>query len=339
MSNSMLEQAIIDAKELREAAVKNAESHIIEKYSSEVKQAVSKLLEQDEESEPAMGMDMDMDMDAEPEVTSTAMEQVPMAHLSSEPEDDMVVVNLDDIIAAAGSEDEAEIEDGAMDREEIADEVGISLDMEDETVPANRDDELELDEDQLVDLFKEMLAVDVPQEELDLGKEESVTEDSKDELEKDEDLEMVRKDGMAKEDIEEYDRQIQKNESLQKENNLLKNLLEKVKDRLEETNLQNARLLYANRVLSDNSLNEQQKKRIVGIVDAARSVEEAKMVYETLQKTTATRSKNSPESLSEVISKSSSVILAGNRDKETSTNSRSSNTTYNRWATLAGTKN
>lgn len=334
MSNSMLEQAIIDAKELREAAVKNAESHIIEKYSSEVKQAVSKLLEQDEEPELTMGMDMD----AEPEVTSTAMEQVPMAHMSSESEDDMVVVNLDDIIAAAESEDEDEVEDGAMDREEIADEVGISLDLEDETAPANRDDELELDEDQLVDLFKEMLAVDVPQEELDLGKEESVTEDSKDELEKDEELEMVRKDGMAKEDIEEYDRQIQKNESLQKENNLLKNLLEKVKDRLEETNLQNARLLYANRVLSDNSLNEQQKKRIVGIVDAARSVEEAKMVYETLQKTTATRSENSPESLSEVVSKPSSVILAGNRKAETSTKSRSSNT-YNRWATLAGTKN
>ena len=48
MSN-MLEQAIIDAKTLREAAVKNAESAIIEKYSAEVKTAVEKLLEQEDD--------------------------------------------------------------------------------------------------------------------------------------------------------------------------------------------------------------------------------------------------------------------------------------------------
>ena len=302
MSNSMLEQAIVDAKELREAAVKNAESQIIEKYSSEVKHAVSRLLEQDDELELG-SMD---GMDSDTEITSTAMEQVPMAHLSTDPEDDMVVVDLDDIIAAAGAEGE-EIEDGSLGREEIADEVGLTLDPEEgSAAPANRDDELDIDEGQLVDLFREMLAVDVPQEELDLGAEESIEEQSKDELEK--------------------------------ENNLLKNLLEKVKNRLEETNLQNARLLYANRVLNDNSLNEQQKNRIVGIVKTARSVEEAKMVFETLQKTTAARPSSVPKSLSEVVSKPSSVILAGNRNKETSAKSKGSNT-YSRWATLAGTKN
>ena len=49
MSN-MLEQAIVDAKALREAAVKSAESAIVEKYNSEVKDALHKLLEQDEAS-------------------------------------------------------------------------------------------------------------------------------------------------------------------------------------------------------------------------------------------------------------------------------------------------
>ena len=50
MSN-MLEQAIVDAKALREAAVKSAEAAIVEKYNTEVKNAVSKLLEQDDELE------------------------------------------------------------------------------------------------------------------------------------------------------------------------------------------------------------------------------------------------------------------------------------------------
>ena len=54
MSN-MLEQAIVDAQSLREAAIKNAESEIVEKYSDEVREAVTKLLEQDDELD--LGLD------------------------------------------------------------------------------------------------------------------------------------------------------------------------------------------------------------------------------------------------------------------------------------------
>ena len=47
MSN-LLEEAIVDAKALKEAAMKNAQTAIVEKYSDEVKQAVDSLLnEQD----------------------------------------------------------------------------------------------------------------------------------------------------------------------------------------------------------------------------------------------------------------------------------------------------
>jgi hypothetical protein len=51
----MLEQAVIDAQSLKEAAIKNAEREILEKYSSDVKQAVDALLEQDE-MDPMAGM-------------------------------------------------------------------------------------------------------------------------------------------------------------------------------------------------------------------------------------------------------------------------------------------
>ena len=107
MSN-MLEQAIVDANALREAALKSAEAAIVEKYNDEVKGAVSKLLEQDDE----LGLDADMGMEPgaeEVEIDSTAMEQVPMAHLGDE-DDEVVVVDLDDIIAAADAEDR---DDGA----------------------------------------------------------------------------------------------------------------------------------------------------------------------------------------------------------------------------------
>ena len=328
MSN-MLEQAIVDAKALREAAIKSAEANIVEKYNDEVRSAVSKLLEQDDE------MDLGMDMEPEPEaeVDSTAMEQVPMAHLSDEGED-IVVVDLDDIIAAAESE-EGDEEPVEMDREEIADEVGLPL--EDENAFNRSDEEINLDENELVEMFKELLVVDVPQVELDRA-EERLTADQ---VEQDEAVEAVETDGMDEEDAEDLERNDLKNnapqqEALRKENENLKGLLEQVKNKLQEINLQNARLLYANRVLGDSSLNEQQKAKIAELVSGARSVEEAKMVYETLQKTMAGIKKTAPQSLSEVVTKRSSVILSGNRKEERTTEP---SPTYSRWATLAAINN
>jgi hypothetical protein len=325
----MLEQAIVDAKTLREAALRNAETAIVEKYSGEVKEAVQKLLEQDEAADdPMFG-----DMGAPDADDSTAMEQVPMAHLSDN-EEEIVVVDLDDIVAAAEedtAEESEEDETFTLDRSEIADEVGIDLDAEE--APANRDDDLEINEEELVDIFKEMLSVDVPAIEVTHSEEEA----EEDEEEETEEKEMVHTDGMTQDDIDEYYRTMAKNENLQQENKNLKKIINKFKKQLQETNLHNARLLYTNRVLSTNSLNEQQKTKIVDMVQKSRSITEAKMVYETLQKTMAGDStkRSSSQSLSEAVTKPSSVIL-GHRPRNSDKSER--NPTVNRWATLAGLK-
>jgi hypothetical protein len=208
MSNSMLEQAIVDAQALREAAMKNAESEIVEKYSDEVKQAVSRILEQDEDMDMDLGLGLD---DEEAEIDSTAMEQVPMAHVSDS-EEDIVEVDLDDIIAAAEDDEDEEFE---MGRDEIADEIGIDLDTE---APANReDDEVNLDESELVELFKELLVLDVSETAI----EDSMEESSADELEEDEEAVVQDDDvapepveGMDKDDIEDYRKEKKANESL-----------------------------------------------------------------------------------------------------------------------------
>ena len=46
--SSLLEEAIVDAKALKEAALKNAENTVLEKYAAEVKGALNTLLEQEE---------------------------------------------------------------------------------------------------------------------------------------------------------------------------------------------------------------------------------------------------------------------------------------------------
>jgi hypothetical protein len=72
------------------------------------------------------------------------------------------------------------------------------------------------------------------------------------------------------------------------------------------------------------------------MISGARSVEEAKMVFETLQKTLAgTSGRKTPQSLSEAVSRRSSVILSGRRKEEATDD----NPVVNRWATLAGINN
>ena len=331
--SSMLEQAIIDAQTLREAAIKNAETAVVEKYSDEVREAVSNLLEQEDD----LGLDLGLEdtdtaetpAEASPE-TEEVVDQAPAAHLA---EDETVVIDLDDIGATLEKElasGEASEDDGVS-RDEMMD----SLELDTEEEPANRPDqeleeEIDLDEGELVDLFKEILAVDVPQGDIDMALEEAPEE----ELTQDELQETPPTDGMNKEDVEELQAKLEKeNDDLKEQVAKLTETLNVAKETFEKLNLHNARLLYANRVLSDSSLNEQQKSKIAEMVDKARSVEEAKLVFETLQKTMATTKKVAPQSLSEAVSKSSSVILGGNRRDERTTES---NPTTNRWATLAG---
>jgi hypothetical protein len=319
MSN-MLEQAILDAKTLRESALKTAELAVVEKYSSEVRNAVHKLLEQDGDLE-----------DASAESTSTVMEKVPMGHLSEDGE--QVVVDLENILAAADeipSDEEYE-----QDLDTVADniDVDLSTDEESQESPGNRDDEIDIDEGELVSMFKEMMVVDVPQVELDKAQEAL----HQDQLEQDEEAIYTSTAGMDEEDIKELERTRARVMGVQKENKELRSTLRTVKVRLEELLLQNARLLYANRVLNDTSLNEQQKDKIAELVENAKSVEEAKTIFETLQKTMAESKNHAPaQSLAEAITRRSSVILAGRRPE--APDSTDANPTYNRWATLAGTQ-
>ncbi len=101
---------------------------------------------------------------------------------------------------------------------------------------------------------------------------------------------------------------------------------------MEEVNLSNARLLYTNRVLNSTSLNERQKTKIVESISNADSVEEAKVIYETLQSAVGeSRNSKSPQSLREAVEKPSPTLP---RRRENNTQ----NPHFNRMRALAGIK-
>ena len=102
---------------------------------------------------------------------------------------------------------------------------------------------------------------------------------------------------------------------------------------MEEVNLSNAKLLYQNRVLNSASLNERQKDRIVETISNAKTVEEAKIIYETLQSAVGPNSsKSKPKSLNEVVTKRSSAFMPRKEEKRV-------DPFMARMKTLAGIKN
>jgi FtsZ-binding cell division protein ZapB len=157
--SSLLEQAIVDAKALKEAAMKNAEATIIDKYSEEVKSTLNQLLEQDElealmGGEDAPSPDAEAAMDEEVEKDEIA-EGVPdaftedVAELGGVNEGDDAQVTID---FAELAEALKELREGVEEEE--------TLDEEEEKEEEPMDEELELDEDSIMEMVASMLSDD-----------------------------------------------------------------------------------------------------------------------------------------------------------------------------------
>jgi len=350
--SSMLEQAIVDAEALKEAAIKNAESIIIDKYSEEVKKAVHNLLEQDEE------MDLDMDMEEEPlddgppdEPASDIADDIAPAHsvgssgddevdalrgavgaaeealedvsdkldalenVTDAGEDSEVEIDLDQLRAQLDDADEVEADD-MLDREDVA------ADLEEEPPLEEAAEEFDIDSDTLEALVQE-LQVDIdpkaggwlsyPDEKLHHAAEQKLAAAQDDAVAEENDE--LRK-AMKSVQLENKNLQTQSNTTQEKNKKLEQTILH-LKGRFDEINLSNARLLYTNKVLSSASLNERQKNKIVEAISKADTIEEARVIYETLENATGeTQTRAMPKSLSEVVQRSSSMLVSRNRKRE-----------------------
>ena len=335
--STLLEQAIIDAEALREAAMKNAEASIVEKYSSEVKAAVESLLSEEFEEE--------LDEEEESE-ESPVMNEVPYAN---EDGDSPVTVRLDlEALERALNEegsDEAEQTHEDLAEEVLDEEVEASGDDDKETVTLDvaeladaDEEEVELDETLLAAIAEELrVDVGMPGQGMggrttptsaDLEGQEATLANLKDD-ELAEEHEALQK---AKEEANMYLEQVKK---LTASNKKLQTTLTTLNERMEDVNLSNARLLYTNRVLKSNSLNERQRTRIVESISTAGSVEEAKVIYDTLQSAVG-GTKRAPQSLSEAVDRSSPTLPRNSSRKTKQQNAQ--NPQYNRMRALAGIK-
>ena len=365
--SDMLQQAIIDAEALKDAAVKNAETLVLEQYSDKIKDAVQIMLEQEEDpmamgddpaADPAaMGPEEGAPEGGEEEEETNMLQHIPVG--TDVDLDEKVEIPLDSLmeqlkLMSQTLEEELGMEEDELDmlgEDEFAflgEEEGYEDDEENEAWydSAGEDDEIDLDEELLADL-SETLKVDVrPVKTGWMQSNESLYELAEEEiLALEQDSEVREEKAAMRKAVKELQNV---NESLKNDNDKLNGTLKDagkfiiklrdtivvLKEKLEKTAVSNARLLYQNKALNSDSLNERQKQKLAEAVSKATTIEEAKVIYETLHSTVgSTKPAKRPKSLSEAVEKSSSVILAGRRKAE---QNQKSEPAFDRWKFLAG---
>lgn len=369
--SSMLEQAIVDAQALREAALKNAEQALIEKFTPQIKEAVESLLEGEErpakttvsyegknytlqevedgkatlaaegvkpfvvqESELGEALDEELLQEEEGAMAGGA---APAAASLSAPFAGSPVTDPQQTVEFSVDVEEpvyefdlealkAEMEEQpADDHLETPDEILGDLNLGGEEEAAEEEVELPLqeEEDKEDDLVNEILKLmnemgndEVLEEELTVDTSEQkhghiVTDEGTRKYD-----EELRKAQLESDEMkEELESEKKKSEELQEKLNKIlhknkqyKDVVEKLSEKLNETLLSNAKLLYSNKTLSDASLNERQKTKIVEAIAKSRTPEEAKHLCETLNATvTSSRDNKSPRTLSESVQRKSNL--------------------------------
>ena len=356
--STMLEDAIVDAQALREAAIQSAEQAVLARYSGQIKDTVESLLEQDEQQgqtyggTPAAPKDADDRSIIEAQLDEYDGKAYSFGDLSDSnnfelEQDEEIEIDLEKIVAESKNiveVDEADLADLIEEGEEVElnedDIVNAITDIMDELV---EEDEVlaekikldfeaqprgwmarpksELDEEAMLDL----LAQSIAEMEMELTKEhkEVVTG-------------LNKKVTKLNETIKQKNHE---NERLEKEVEELYEAVDSLKMKFDEMTLVNAKLLYTNKVLNDTAYNRRQKNEIVESIQTADSVEKAKIVYETLQSAVGAR-KSSPKSLSEAVDRRTSTSMLLKSDKAQKKESDNLQESFaNRLKLLAGINN
>jgi hypothetical protein len=344
--SSLFEKAIADAKELKETALKSAEQLIIEKYSSELKETIENLLEEEEVEDEIVAdeeAEISSDVIDEPAPAGDValMNQIPDAATQAvaqalADDEEEIVIDFDELMAdyeattpdemAMNVPEEAEAE---IDREEM-------IDVEEEA------DELEammeeLTEEQLTTLLEEV-DIDIKSIYPSNGWAGSTTSDKK------ENVELValgqaieEKLASEKEKNEKLtDANVQLTENLKNTKEQLakaKLVLIEMQNKIGDVNLRNAKLFYTTKVLETKELNTRQKNKIVESLAKAKTTEETKLVYETLKESVGSTNETAPESLVEAVNRTRSLVLRPSKRFEAKDEA---SPMYDHWKKLAG---
>jgi hypothetical protein len=310
-TKALLKEAIADAKTVRETALAQAKLALEEAFTPRLQSMfAAKLQEAYDEEE----LDVELDEMKDEMAEENMMDDIPMEGKSEESMDE---IDLDEILAeldnelneAKGEEDEEEIEaeeevedeeDEAKEDEEEDKEVkDLSMDELESLIRDIISQEVGSDEgyedERAVDAMDDMGDAEVEGAEEDFNLDEILAELMKDELDERKkyggnkgDVPAAKrgdkKDTAEEEGVEDY-----KKKKMEEDLRLALEAVETLRSELNEVNLLNAKLLYVNKIFKAKNLNESQKLTVIKAFDKAESAKEAKLVYESLSTTFASK--------------------------------------------------
>ena len=169
--------------------------------------------------------------------------------------------------------DEASLDEILKELEDGLNDVGGMEDVAAEEAPVSETSD-EASNDQLVDLDELLSETDDKdaEEEIEEGKLPKGLADYQ-----------AKKAGKSKDDDDDEEKEtVKENISLKKELAEYRSAVVYLRDRINEVNLLNAKLLYTNKLFKQASLNNEQKLKVIESFDLTKSVREAKLVYATL---------------------------------------------------------
>ena len=311
MANSkLLKEAIADAKAVRETAIANAKIALEEAFTPQLQSILSKKLQAEMEGEEEDVMDEIDSSDIGDGDNEEPSAEASDAHteLGPESEEETAEVgdeleegegsiedptNADDAEISEEEEmesDEEEVEEGYHEEEEM--EMDEEMEDEDELDLESIIRELEMDMDSEEEISEEEMEDEVSDEEeeaiedeMDSHEEEFHGEDSEEELDDEIDLdEILREMGYGDDEEEVNEEEEVEDNTAELEAELAEALdtVKQLQSTINEVNLLNAKLLYANRLFRSYNLNNEQKTKVVENLDRTSSVREVKLVYATL---------------------------------------------------------
>jgi hypothetical protein len=299
MANSkLLKEAIADAKAVRETAIANAKIALEEAFTPRLQSILSKKLQAEME-------DMDDEEEVAEDLGSSDIgggDNDEPAAVADDSSTDLSVSGTDQETAAVGEEDEnmdaiseedmEMSDDEEMAEEEMGEEPADEDELDLEAIIRELESELEEEDENQDGVLDDPTGATMEEEdEMEMDSEEPAMEgeDMEMDMNSDEDDtidldEILREMGYG-DDEEEVTEEEEGEDEMQVVQTELKNAystIQELRKTINEVNLLNAKLLYANKLFRGYNLTNEQKVKIVENLDRTSSVREVKLVYATL---------------------------------------------------------
>jgi len=279
MSKDIVQEALDNAKAMREAALENAKTTLVDAMATNLKSVVSEAITEqlsEEKDIPSdyhtgkkgqlgddrMGDEIPAKGDTGDDLTGEGDGPAIIEAGIEEEEEEEMATDMEESEDMEDMDEEEDMEEGSYEEEDEDDMEEGSYEEEDEEMDMDDDDDLDSDDD---DDMEEVIEI-------------TEEDDDDDEMEEGEDEEEVT----AEEIVGEMVKLDRENKQLRKENARLSKAVKILNNRIDEVNLFNARLAATSELMRKVTLTKEEKERAIKILDTASSINEVKRSYKAL---------------------------------------------------------